>query len=135
MGCELSVCETLMGFGLMIGDICPILSDTNIAWDVTIAMPELDRTGAVRVPLYWLSVKTSQDVPLGDTHMGMRGQVSLFISYSHTDRPWIEIFRKELQAALFEKATVWCDQDIAEGTPWHDRLALLYRTLLQVILQ
>jgi hypothetical protein len=37
----------------------------------------------------------------------------------------MEIFRKELQVALFEKATVWCDQDIAEGTQLF-RVALRY---------
>ena len=56
--------------------------------------------------------------------MGVQGQASIFISYSHTDSSWMEIFRKELKAALFNNATVWCDQDIGDGTQWQDRLAL-----------
>jgi hypothetical protein len=59
--------------------------------------------------------------------MENHGQISIFISYSHVDRAWMERFRKELKAALFDKAEVWCDQDIGEGTEWEDRLALQLR--------
>lgn len=34
----------------------------------------------------------------------------------------MERFRRELNAALFNKATVWCDQDIGGGTNWENRL-------------
>jgi hypothetical protein len=55
--------------------------------------------------------------------MDNRGHASVFISYAHADRHWMERFRKELKAALFEKAEVWCDEDIGEGAPWLERLA------------
>src|SRR5262249_50730979 len=35
-----------------------------------------------------------------------------------------ERFRKELLAALYGKARVWCDKDIDGGTDWKDRLAI-----------
>ncbi len=59
--------------------------------------------------------------------MAAQEQPSLFISYSHTDAPWMEMFRKELKAALYEQAVVWCDLDIADGAQWQDRLALELR--------
>jgi len=55
--------------------------------------------------------------------MDNRGHVSVFISYAHADRSWMERFRKELKAALFETAEVWCDEDIGQGAPWFERLA------------
>src|SRR5262249_9575335 len=57
-----------------------------------------------------------------DAQMEIHNQVSLFISYSHTDSSWMEIFRKELQAALFGRAKVWCDQGIGEGAQWQSQL-------------
>jgi len=50
------------------------------------------------------------------------GYARVFISYSHSDTAWMERFRRELNAALFNKATVWCDQDIGAGTNWENRL-------------
>jgi serine/threonine protein kinase len=50
------------------------------------------------------------------------GYARVFISYSHSDTPWMERFRRELNAALFKKATVWCDKDIDRGTDWENRL-------------
>ena len=35
----------------------------------------------------------------------------------------MEVFRKELKAALYEKARVWCDEDIVGGTDWKGSLA------------
>jgi serine/threonine protein kinase len=51
------------------------------------------------------------------------GYASIFISYSHGDAVWMERFRKELQAALFDRAKVWCDKDIERGARWEERLA------------
>jgi hypothetical protein len=51
------------------------------------------------------------------------GHARIFISYSHEDTSWMERFRRELNAALFKKATVWCDKDIGRGTDWENRLA------------
>lgn len=50
------------------------------------------------------------------------GYARVFISYCHSDSVWMERFRRELNAALFNKATVWCDQDIGGGTNWENRL-------------
>ena len=50
------------------------------------------------------------------------GYARVFISYSHSDALWMERFRRELNAALFKKATVWCDKDIDRGTNWENRL-------------
>jgi serine/threonine protein kinase len=67
--------------------------------------------------------------------METQGYASIFISYSHQDRPWMEVFRKELKAALYGKATVWCDQDIDGGSDWQGRLALeLHRADVALIL-
>src|SRR5262245_12675239 len=67
--------------------------------------------------------------------METQGYASIFISYSHQDRPWMEVFRKELKAALYGKAAVWCDQDIDSGTDWQGRLVLeLHRADVALIL-
>src|SRR5262245_50570638 len=62
-----------------------------------------------------------------ETAMASRNQTSLFISYSHKDADWMELFRKELKAALFDCVVVWSDRDLGEGTQWQDRLALEIR--------
>jgi len=54
----------------------------------------------------------------------LTGYARVFISYSHSDTSWMERFRRELNGALFKKATVWCDQDIGRGTDWENRLGL-----------
>ncbi len=54
--------------------------------------------------------------------MESTGQPSIFISYSRHDKPWREQFRGQLQAALFEKARVWCDEDLEGGKNWKDSL-------------
>ena len=59
--------------------------------------------------------------------MDTRPRTRVFISYAHADKSWMERFRKELKAALFESAEVWCDQDIGEGAAWLDRLAMELR--------
>lgn len=67
--------------------------------------------------------------------MEASGYASIFISYSHSDSSWMQIFRKELRAALYDKATVWCDEDIGGGTDWKDRLAVeLHRADVALIL-
>jgi serine/threonine protein kinase len=35
----------------------------------------------------------------------------------------MERFRKELRAALFNRAKIWCDKDIERGSRWEERLA------------
>ena len=35
----------------------------------------------------------------------------------------MERFRKELRAALFNRANIWCDKDIERGARWEERLA------------
>lgn len=49
-------------------------------------------------------------------------QPSIFISYSRRDKEWREQFREQLRAALYEKARVWCDEDIDGGRNWQDVL-------------
>lgn len=67
--------------------------------------------------------------------MESTGYASIFISYSHADSSWMERFRKELRGALYEKAMVWCDNDISGGTDWKDRLATeLHRADVALIL-
>jgi hypothetical protein len=67
--------------------------------------------------------------------MELTGYASIFISYFHTNSSWMERFRKELRAALYRKATVWCDKDISGGTDWKDRLAVeLHRADVALIL-
>jgi len=63
------------------------------------------------------------------------GYASIFISYSHKNNSWMERFQKELRAALFGKATVWCDKDISGGTDWKNALAVgLHRADLALVL-
>lgn len=47
---------------------------------------------------------------------------SLFISYSHLDRPWMQVFRRHLRGALMDRCEVWTDEDIPPGSTWEDRL-------------
>jgi len=51
-----------------------------------------------------------------------KGFASIFLSYSHRDTEWMQLFRKELRGALFHQADVWSDADIGAGTNWGDRL-------------
>jgi serine/threonine protein kinase len=51
------------------------------------------------------------------------GYASIFISYSHGDAAWMDRFRRELKAALYNRATIWCDKDIDKGSRWEERLA------------
>lgn len=46
----------------------------------------------------------------------------LFISYSHTDKPYMLTFRKHLQGMLRNKMQVWSDLDISKGTEWESLL-------------
>src|SRR5262245_7664260 len=69
-----------------------------------------------------LIAQTDSAIPLENTQMGGYKQVHLFISYAHADSTWMESIRKELQAALFGKAIVWCDRDIEEGGRWEETL-------------
>ena len=67
--------------------------------------------------------------------MESTGYASIFISYSHANSPWMQRFRKELSAALYRKAAIWCDTDITGGTDWQDRLAVeLHRADVALIL-
>lgn len=50
------------------------------------------------------------------------GFASIFMSYSHIDTQWTQLFRKELRGALFNRADVWTDADIGGGSDWSDRL-------------
>ena len=44
---------------------------------------------------------------------------ALFISYSHTDRRWMNLVRTHLEGALRGRdITVWTDRSIRPGTPW-----------------
>ncbi|MFO1271460.1 MAG: TIR domain-containing protein [Rubrivivax sp.] len=47
---------------------------------------------------------------------------SLFISYSHLDRPWMQVFRRHLRGALMDRCEVWSDEDIPPGGTWEDRV-------------
>lgn len=49
---------------------------------------------------------------------------TIFISYSHKNKEAMGDFRKSLRAALFEKANVWSDEHIQEGSDWSDSLAI-----------
>jgi serine/threonine protein kinase len=47
----------------------------------------------------------------------------LFLSYSHTDKPYMLMFRKHLGGMLLNKnVQVWSDQDISKGTGWESFL-------------
>ena len=37
---------------------------------------------------------------------------SLFISYSHLDRHWMQVFQKHLCGTLMDRCRVWTDEDI-----------------------
>src|SRR3954451_948001 len=47
---------------------------------------------------------------------------SLFISYSHIDRPWMQEFKKHLNGILMDVCRVWTDEDISAGTTWEEAL-------------
>lgn len=47
---------------------------------------------------------------------------SLFISYSHLDQAWMQVFRKHLRGMLMDRCKVWTDEDIPPGTTWEDEL-------------
>lgn len=47
---------------------------------------------------------------------------SLFISYSHLDQPWMQVFQKHLRGALMDRCRVWTDEDITAGSTWEDVL-------------
>ncbi|MBS0151383.1 MAG: TIR domain-containing protein [Nitrospira sp.] len=51
-----------------------------------------------------------------------RDIADIFISYSHTSKKHMLIFRKHLEGLLFRKATIWCDQDIPRGEKWEINL-------------
>lgn len=42
----------------------------------------------------------------------------LFISYSHSDKSYMSIFKKHLQGMLLNRVQVWSDQDISQGVDW-----------------
>ncbi|MBL8329046.1 MAG: TIR domain-containing protein [Rubrivivax sp.] len=43
---------------------------------------------------------------------------SLFISYSHADTAWMQLFKRHLQGMLRERCHIWTDEEIAPGTTW-----------------
>lgn len=47
---------------------------------------------------------------------------SLFISYSHADAQWMQVFKKHLNGILADRCRVWTDEDIPAGTTWEERL-------------
>ena len=47
---------------------------------------------------------------------------SLFISYSHLDQAWMQVFQKHLRGTLMDRCRVWTDEDIPAGSTWEDVL-------------
>lgn len=47
---------------------------------------------------------------------------SLFISYSHLDKPVMQRVKKHLEGMLLDRCKVWTDEDIAAGSNWQDTL-------------
>ena len=50
------------------------------------------------------------------------GPATIFISYSHTARQQMLVFRKHLEGLLFGRAKIWSDQAIPRGEKWESRL-------------
>lgn len=60
---------------------------------------------------------------------------SLFISYSHLDKPVMQRVKRHLEGMLHDRCKVWTDEDIAAGSNWQDTLrGQLRQTAAAVVL-
>jgi len=48
--------------------------------------------------------------------------ISLFVSYSHLDHGWMQVFCKHLRGMLADRCRVWTDEDIPVGSTWEGML-------------